>query len=183
MDVSYINIGGTFYCLCSLLDGYSRYIVHWEIRDSMTEAEIEIIIQRARENFPGAKPRIISDNGPQFIANVFKTFVPFCGMTHVRASPYYPQINGKLERWHRADNSECIRPVTPLSVEDARRLVGDYVVDYNTVRLDSAIGYVAPKDKLEGSEPEIFAARDRKLDEARERRRAVRQATRATAVA
>ncbi len=71
VDVSYINIGGTFYYLCSLLDGYSRHIVHWEIRESMTEAEIEIIIQRARESFPGARPRIISDNGPQFIAKDF----------------------------------------------------------------------------------------------------------------
>ena len=183
VDVSYINIGGTFYYLCSLLDGYSRHIVHWEIRESMTEAEIEIIIQRARENSPGARPRIISDNGPQFIAKDFKTFIRICGMTHVRTSPYYPQSNGKLERWHRSVKSECIRPGTPLSLEDARRLVGDYVVHYNTVRLHSAIGYVAPKDKLEGDEPDIFAARDRKLDEARERRRAARQATRATAVA
>ena len=183
VDVSYINIGGTFYYLCSLLDGYSRHIVHWEIRESMTEAEIEIIIQRARENFPGARPRIISDNGPQFIAKDFKTFIRICGMTHVRTSPYYPQSNGKLERWHRSVKSECIRPGTPLSLEDARRLVGDYVVHYNTVRLHSAIGYVTPKDKLEGGEPEIFAARDRKLDEARERRRAARQATPATAVA
>ncbi len=179
VDVSYINIGGTFYYLCSLLDGYSRHIVHWEIRESMAEAEIEIIIQRARENFPGARPRIISDNGPQFIAKDFKTFIRICGMTHVRTSPYYPQSNGKLERWHRSVKSECIRPGTPLSLEDARRLVGDYVVHYNTVRLHSAIGYVTPKDKLEGGEPAIFAARDRKLDEARERRRAARQATRA----
>ena len=183
VDVSYINIGGTFYYLCSLLDGYSRYVVHWDIRESMTEAEIEIIIQRAREKFPDAHPRIISDNGPQFIAKDFKVFIRICGMTHVRTSSYYPQSNGKLERWHRSVKSECIRPGTPLSLEDARRLVGDYVVHYNTVRLHSAIGYVTPKDKLEGGEPEIFAARDRKLDEARERRRAARQATRATAVA
>ena len=183
VDVSYINIGGTFYYLCSLLDGYSRYVVHGDIRESMTEAEIEIIIQRAREKFPGAHPRIISDNGPQFIAKDFKTFIRICGMTHVKTSPYYPQSNGKLERWHRSVKSECIRPGTPLSLADAQRLVDDYVAHYNTIRLHSALGYVTPKEKLEGREPEIFAARDRKLDEARQRRRAARQAMRATAVA
>ncbi|MFH1109766.1 MAG: transposase family protein, partial [Planctomycetota bacterium] len=54
--------------LCTLLDGCSRYVVHWEIKESMTEAEVEIVVQRAREKFPGVTPRIISDNGPQFIA-------------------------------------------------------------------------------------------------------------------
>jgi len=148
--------------------------VHWEIRESMKEAEVEIIIQRAREAFPGATPRIISDNGPQFIAKDFKEFIRICGMTHVRTSPYYPQSNGKLERWHKSLKSECIRPGTPLSLEDARRLVARYVEHYNHVRLHSAIGYVAPADKLLGREPVIFAERDRKLDEARRHRREAR---------
>jgi transposase InsO family protein len=65
--------------------------VHWEIRQAMTEAEVEIILQRAREQFPQASPRIISDNGPQFIARDFKEFIRICGMTHVRTSPFYPQ--------------------------------------------------------------------------------------------
>ena len=78
--------------------------------------------------------------------------------------------------------SECIRPGTPLSLEDARRLVADYVEHYNKVRLHSAIGYVAPADKLAGREPAIFTGRDRKLDEARARRKVARQAGR-TAVA
>src|ERR1039457_7273764 len=68
IDVSYINVSGTFYYLCSILDGYSRAIVHWDLRESMTEAGIEVILQRAREKYPEAKPRIISENGPQFIA-------------------------------------------------------------------------------------------------------------------
>src|SRR5215469_11783545 len=83
MDVSYLNIGGTFYYLCSVLDGYSRYIVNWDIRESMTEADIEIILQGAKEKYPEARPRIISDNGPQFIAKDFKEFIRISGMTHV----------------------------------------------------------------------------------------------------
>ena len=57
------------------LDGYSRFIVHWEIRAQMQEQDIEIILQRARERVPEARPRIISDNGPQFIAKDFKVFI------------------------------------------------------------------------------------------------------------
>jgi transposase InsO family protein len=178
VDVSYINICGTFYYLCSVLDGCSRFIVQWDIRESMTEADIEIILERAKEAFPEARPRIISDNGPQFIAKDFKEFIRISGMTHVRTSPYYPQSNGKVERWHGSLKSECIRPGTPLSLDDARRLVGQFVEHYNEVRLHSAIGFVTPKDKLEGRDEAIFTERDRKLEAAREQRRLRRQAAR-----
>jgi putative transposase len=139
-------------------------------------------LPRAPERFPGVTPRIISDNGPQFIARDFKEFIRLCGMTHVRTSPYYPQSNGKIERWHRILKEECIRPGTPLTLEDARRIVAKFVEYYNTIRLHSAIGYLTPKDKLEGREKEIFAARDRKLEAARERRKARRQAARQAAL-
>ncbi len=174
LDIAYINVLGTFFFLCSLLDGCSRSIVHWEIRPKMEESDVETIIQRAREQYPGVTPRIISDNGPQFIARDFKEFIRICGMTHVRTSPYYPQSNGKIERWHRSIKSECIRPGTPLSVDDAIRLVEGYVRHYNGVRLHSAIGYVTPSDKMSGRDKQIFANRDRKLEEARTRRKAVR---------
>jgi len=147
----------------------------------MTEAEVEVILQRAREKNPEARPRVISDNGPQFVARDFKEFIRLSGMTHVRTSPYYPQSNGKIERWHGSLKSECIRPGTPLSLEDARSLVGRFVEYYNTERLHSAIGYVAPKDKLEGREEMIFAERDRKLEEAREVRRLRRKQARVQA--
>jgi transposase InsO family protein len=61
----------------------------------MTEADIEIILERAKELHPEAKPRIISGNGPQFIAKDFKEFIRVSGMTHVRTSPYNLQSNGK----------------------------------------------------------------------------------------
>jgi len=175
IDVSYINISGTFYYLCSVLDGYSRFLVHWELRASMTEAEIEIVLQRAREKNPEAKPGIISDNGPQFLARDFKEFIRIAGMTHVRTSPYYPQSNGKLERWHKSLKSECIRPGTPLSQQDAARLIQQYVDHYNQVRLHSAIRYVTPMDMLAGRQKEIQMARDRKLEEARQKRQLRRQ--------
>jgi len=177
IDISHINICGTFYYMCSVLDGFSRYIVHWEIREQMTEMDVEIILQRAREMFPEAQPRVISDNGPQFIAKDFKEFIRINGMTHVRTSPYYPQSNGKLERYHKTIKSTCIRVKTPLSLEEARRVVSEFVAHYNNERLHSAIGYVTPKDKLQGRTEIIHAQRDAKLAAAREARKAKRQAS------
>jgi transposase InsO family protein len=170
IDIAHINIHGTFYYLCAVLDGASRYIVDWCLRECMREAEVEILLEHAKEQYPAARPRIISDNGPQFIAKDFKEFIRISGMTHVRTSPYYPQSNGKLERWNKSIKSECIRPGVPLSLEDANRLVGQYVIHYNERRLHSAIGYVTPKDWLEGRRDAIHAERDRKLELARKQR-------------
>lgn len=174
VDVSYINVAGTFYYLCSVLDGYSRSIVHHEIRESMKEWEVEVVITRARERYPRARPRVISDNGPQFIALDFKKFIRLSGMTHVRTSPYYPQSNGKIERWHQTVKSRTVRVKSPSSLDEARAMVQEFVDHYNTVRLHSALGYVTPADKLEGREQQIWDERDRKLEAARELRRARR---------
>ncbi len=98
-------------------------------------------------------------------------------MTQVRTSPFYPQSNGKIERWHKSLKHECIRPLTPLTLDDARRLIQLYVDRYNTVRLHSAIGYLTPQDRLAGRQAEIHAARDRKLEQARRQRQLHRQQT------
>jgi putative transposase len=178
VDISYLNLAGTFHFLITVLDGYSRYIVHSEVREGAKEADVETVVQRALEKFPGVKPRIISDNGPQFIARDFKSFVRVMGLTHVRTSPYYPQSNGKLERWHGTIKRQCVRPGCFENVEEARERVAKYVEHYNNCRLHSAIGYVTPADKLNGLETAIFNERDRKLEAARVHRQAVRQASR-----
>ena len=177
-DISYLNIAGTFYYLCCVLDGYSRALIHWEVREQMTEADVEIILERARELVPGVTPRLITDNGPQFIARDFKTYIRLAGMTHVRTSPYYPQSNGKLEALNKTIKKTTIRPRRPQSVEEARELMTSFSEHYNEKRLHSSLGYVTPADKLAGREKAIWASRNAKLKAARERRREQRCAAR-----
>jgi len=167
IDVSYINVAGTFYYFCSVLDGFSRYIVNWGLRESMKEEEIEMILQRAKERFPHATPRVISDNGPQFIAKDFKAFIRLSSMGHVRTSPYYPQSNGKIERFHKSLKNECVREQSLNTPEEAKKVIAAYVVKYNEQRLHSSIGYVTPLDKLNGEDVVIFAERKEKLAAAR----------------
>ena len=171
IDISDLNIAGTFFYLCSILDGATRFLIHWELRERMTEVDVETILQRAREAVPGVTPRIISDNGPQFVAKDFKAFIRQAGMTHVRTSPYDPQSNGQLERWHQTLKVTAIRPQAPGSPEAARRVVAEFVTYYNHHRLHSAIGFVTPADRLAGRAEAIWAARDQKLEAARARRR------------
>jgi putative transposase len=174
-DVSYINICGTFYYFIGVLDGCSRYLVAWDIRESMKEIDIEVVLQKARESFPDARPRIISDNGSAYISKEFKNFIKISGMTHVKTSPFYPQSNGKMERFNGTLKVEAIRPNTPVSLDDAKTIVSKFVEEYNNQRLHCALGYITPNDRLNNKQEEIFRARDSKLEAARAHRKLVRE--------
>jgi len=174
VDFSYLNIGGIFYFLCAVLDGCSRSIVAWDIRPTMREIDSEIVLQKAREAYPEARPRIITDQGSQFKSREFKSFLSQWQASHVLTSPYYPQSNGKLERFHQTLKKHAIRPLTPLDLADAKRITGDFIDYYNTTRLHSAIGFIAPFDRLNGLHRTIQAARDKKLEDARLRRKIAR---------
>lgn len=174
IDVSYLNICGTFYYLCSIIDGASRYLIHWEIKAAMKESDVELILQKALEKFPGVRPRLISDNGPQFVAKDFKQFIRLVQLTHVRTSRGYPQSNGKKERWFQTLKKEALRPKTPLSLAQAQAVLAQFVEHYNTVRLHSALGYVTPQDRLENRQDQLFQQRAAKLQAARARRKEIR---------
>jgi len=166
---AYLNICGTFYYLCAVIDGFSRYVVAWDLRESMTEADVELVLQRARERFPGCSTRVITDNGPQFVSKDFKEFIRIAGLRHVRTSPYYPQSNGKCERWWLT-SKPVVRSRAPLSLADARRILTEFVEYYNHVRLHSSLGYVTPLAMLEHRAAAVIAERQRKLTDARAKR-------------
>jgi len=165
IDFTYLKLSGTFYFLIAVLDGCSRAILAWDINETMTERDAEIVLQRAREQYP----RIISDNGSQFLAKDFRDFIRICEMTHVTTSPYYPQSNGKIERFNQNIKAECLRPLSPA---EARQIAARYIGDYNEVRLHGAIGYIAPMARLENRHEAIFAQRALKLVQARNNRSA-----------
>jgi transposase InsO family protein len=171
VDMSYVNICESYYFLCSILDGYSRLIVHWEIREQMTEADMEPIVQRALEKYPGVHPRIISNSGPQCIAKDFKEFIRVIELSLMRTSPYDPQSDGNNEQWHRTLTADSLRFSSALSFEDAHHIVEHFVTHYNTVRLHNTIGDVTPWRKLSRREKDLDAGWDQELEQTREHRK------------
>jgi putative transposase len=153
------------------LDRWSRYLVHCALRESMTTRDVTPIVQRAGERFLEARPRIISDNGPQFIARDFRDFNRLAGMTHVRTAPSDPPSNGTLERWNQTIKVTTIRPEAPTAIDEARRHVTAFVAHDNEQRLHSAIGYITPADRQAGRSEAIWATRDARVEAARAARR------------
>ena len=78
-----------------------------------------------------------------------------------------PERSRRVESWHKTVKRECIRPLTPLNLADARRIVAGFVHQYNAGRLHSGIGYVTPQARLEGRDQQIVAERRCKLVAAR----------------
>jgi putative transposase len=165
-DIAYLNILGSQYFLISVLDGFSRAIIHHEIRLKMETRDVQIVIQRALDTLPKgtARPRLISDNGSQYVSAQFKGFIRDAGCAHSKARVRHPQSNGKIERWHKSIKTECVRRAPLGDLEEAQKVVADYVLNYNTVRLHSAIHYLTPADALRGNDHIAAKLAQRKED-------------------
>jgi len=169
-DIKYLNFNGTFLFLISVIDGYSRYIIHHEIRQTMTSYDTELTVQKAKDKFPGVKPRIITDNGAQYISKEFKQFIKQAELEHITTSVKYPQGNGKIERFHRSINQECLRIISPLTLDEYKIYVEDYINFYNSKRLHASLNYLTPEDYLLGRKEEKLTLRESKLEKAEQER-------------
>lgn len=168
-DISYLWEFGYRAYLVAVIDGFSRAVLHHHVMKSMTTGDVELVLQVAHEKYPQARPRVITDNGSQFISNQFKGFLADCGFTHAKTSVSYPQSNGKMERQFRTTKEE-LRQRSILDFDDLVAHVSDIITFYNTMRYHSALNYITPQDMLDGRAEQIQAARQMKLEEARERR-------------
>jgi putative transposase len=171
IDIKYVNYRGAFLFLISIIDGFSRYIVNHGLRRSMEEYDVEMVLQQAIEKYPNAKPRIISDNGGQFVSHDFKNFLSLVNLTHVRTSVAYPQSNGKIERFNKTIKHECLTKTAFVDFDDAVKQINSYIDFYNTKRLHSALFYLTPEDYFLGRDKERIKARCIKLNKAKSARK------------
>ena len=172
-DISYVNYRGTFLFLIAVLEAASRAVLAWDIREKMETLDVDIVLRRAHEkwiNGTDLTPRLITDNGSQFIAKDYKMTLRQLGIKHTRTSPGHPQSNGKIERFHGTAKQEMLRTLPKISREQVLRDFGVWIEYYNSERLHSAIGYVAPFDVLFDRREIIVAERERKIKIAKEKR-------------
>ena len=145
-DIAYIKIKGIFYFLIMLLDGYSRYLLHWNLMTDMSGKSVEMFIQEGKEKYPFATPKLINDNGSQFISLDFKRLLSKLEIQQVFTRRNHPQTNGKIERMNGTVKNEAIRPNAPSSYEEAWEILNEYAYQYNYQRLHAGIEYLRPAD-------------------------------------
>lgn len=173
-DLMYLRIQNTWYFLVTVLDAYSRYVVHWELLTTMRAADVQLVIQRALEE-TGATPDVVTDNGSQFTAKEFKELIRRFVFRHIRIRWYHPESNGLVERFHRSTRA-ALGEADLRNLSQARELIGEWVREYNEVRLHAGLGYLTPAEYYRGDPARRRAERAAKLTAARARRRAINHA-------
>jgi len=173
IDLMYLWVRGRWYFLVSLLDSYSRYIVHWELALSMRAQEVAEITATALERVPGKKPRIIRDNGAQFVAKEWREVIRHFELEEIPIRVRHPESNGRIERYHRSVREEGLSDTELEDFYQARDLLAQWVKNYNEERLHSALHYLRPVDYYLGNPEALLNERKRKLQDAAARRKEV----------
>jgi len=173
IDLMYLWVKGRWYFLVTLLDSYSRYIVHWELALSMRAEEVAEIAATALERVHGKKPRIVRDNGSQFVAKEWREVMRYFEVEEIPIRVRHPESNGRIERYHRSVREEAFGDTEVEDLYRARDLLAEWVRYYNDERLHSALEYLRPVDYYLGNPQALLARRKTKLREAAARRKEV----------
>lgn len=178
-DATYLKVvGWGWYFLISILDDVSRRILAWRLQSKMDGAAFSEVVQDALEATgldhapPVRKPRLLSDNGSGLVGKAFQGYLEGAGLTHILASPYHPQTNGKIERYHRSlkERVLLIAHTMPWDLADD---IAAFVAYYNSERYHEALSNVTPDDVYFGRREAILEARDKLKAETLARRRAI----------
>jgi transposase InsO family protein len=162
MDFTYLKVihWGWFY-LATVLDDYSRYIVHWKLCKNMKREDAEETMQEAvgkRKIKKKDAPRLLSDNGPCFIAKEFNEYLGKEGIDHITGAPNHPQTQGKIERYHRTMKN-VIKLEHYYFPEELERKIEEFVEYYNNKRYHESLGNLTPADVYYGRGKEILEKR------------------------
>jgi putative transposase len=170
-DLMYLWVKGRWYFLVTVLDAYSRYIVHWELLLTMRADDVTDVIHAALEKCPGERPRMVHDRGAQFTGREFRQLTRRFNLEDIPTKIAHPQSNGLQERWFRTLRQEGLSEAELGSYERAVEVIGGWVDYYNRERLHASLKYLPPEEYFRGDPAKRISQRKKKLAQARWNRR------------
>ena len=164
-DFTYLKVTGWgWYYLSTVLDDFSRYIVAWKLCTTMAASDVTATLELALQASGldraeiDRRPRLLSDNGPSYVANDLAEWLESQGMKHTRGKPYHPMTQGKIERWHLSLKSRIMLENYFLP-GDLERAVTDFVDHYNHRRYHESLDNLTPADVYFGRGSRILQRR------------------------
>jgi transposase InsO family protein len=173
VDLMYLYIHPRWYYLVDIIDGYSRFLVNWSLNLTMESETVTMTVQdtlEKLENRRKGEPRIVHDNGGQFISHEWRNFVEGAGIIDIKTRIAHPESNGRLERLHRTHREEGLTEETLTGYYSALDAMERWDEYYNYRRPHSAIRYLVPADYYRGNPDDRIAERKAKLVQAVEMR-------------
>lgn len=177
-DFTYFKIiGWGWYYLSTILDDYSRYIVHWELCSNMRADDVTRTLNRAFKKTQVSKknpPRLLSDNGSCYISAELAEYMGQKGMNHVRGKPNHPQTQGKIERYHRSMKN-IVKLENYYLPGDLETRIDEFVEYYNHHRYHESLNNLTPADVFFGQEHQILKQRENTKRKTMKKRRKLHQ--------
>ena len=130
----------------SLVDEYTRECLALEARRGMTAEEIRVILVGVAAQRGGPPHRVRSDNGPEFAAEVVRSWLEGAGSGALYVAPASPWQNGYAESFHSKLRDEFLDREEFENEPQARALGALWKEEYNTERPHSSLGYQTPAE-------------------------------------
>ncbi|MYM00054.1 IS3 family transposase [Novosphingobium sp. FGD1] len=166
-DFTYFKIiGWGWMYLSTVLDDFSRYIIAWKLctnmraEDVTDTLDVALVASGCDSATVLHKPRLLSDNGPSYIAGELAEYIEANKMSHVRGAPMHPQTQGKIERWHQTLKNRILLENYFLP-GDLEAQIETFVEHYNHRRYHESLNNVTPADAYFGRAPAIIKQRER----------------------
>jgi putative transposase len=145
IDLMYLRVSGRWLYLVDIIDGYSRYLVHWSLNSTMLTNTVTMTVQEALEKWTLTKaPAMVHDSGTQFLSKEWRDFAEHHGMPNIRTRIAHPESNGLIERLHRTHRAEGLGDTELWTLERARQEMTKWSEVYNNLRPHFALHGLPP---------------------------------------
>jgi putative transposase len=148
--VSDVTATGRRFRVFTLVDDFTRESLALVPDTSLGGARVARALELVAAE-RGLPDLIVTDNGPEFSGRVLDTWCYQRGVKHHFIRPGKPVENAYIESFNGKFRDECLNQHWFFGLEEARRLIAEWFVDYNECRPHSSLDGMTPREYAEAN--------------------------------